>query len=160
LLGVAGGGGGGQGRVLGLSMSGGEVIALEGRRWQRVPGTARVVGIHFERVLGGNVGFEGTLPLAGTVWLSELQWEAGVGSDPKWFHELQLAVGDQVPTTDAEIDALEQLFPRASAFAGALSSLFMYSIYRSFRVRVGLALVMIGRRCVGRLQHLGGGERV
>jgi len=111
--------------------------------------SSTIVGLHFQSIGALSVGFAGSAPIAGRVQLQGLWWQFNVASGNVDPHRIQMAVGSNVPTTQAELDAGEAMFPRASQVA---ESRFAFVFFRSDDSRfvpVGTVLALNGRRIVG-----------
>lgn len=112
--------------------------------------TSTVVGLHFQSLAAAGSGFAGTAPIAGKVQLEGLFLSirsAAAAEDPM---RLQLAIGSNVPSTQAGIDGEEQMFPRASQAADSRYDLVLVASGGGFFLPVSTVLMMNGRRIVGR----------
>ena len=111
-------------------------------------GSSTVIGLHWQSVAAGVSGFVGSLPIAGKVRLEQLYWVQAQSADPEDPHRLQIGLGSDVPTTQAELDAAEPMFPQASQLFATRYSLLMCSVRRQLVLPVSTIVKMNGRRFV------------
>jgi hypothetical protein len=105
--------------------------------------------LHFESIAASSWGLAGTVPIAGKVQLEGLILFAGsthVAEDP---HMVQLALGTEIPATQAALLGEEQLFPRASQAVGAMSGFPVNAYYAMLFVPVTTVVSFNGRRLLG-----------
>lgn len=111
--------------------------------------TSTIVGLHFQSVSPSAMAFAGSAPIAGKVQLEGIIAVVDIvsaGEDP---HRVQLALASDVPTTQAELDAAEQMFPRASQASDSRFSFIVSGKGGQAFFPIGTALVLNGRRIVG-----------
>ncbi len=112
--------------------------------------SSTIVGLHWQSVAAGASGYAASAPIEGKLELEGiLITPAGIPAleDP---HRFQLAVASDLPSTQAEIDAADQLFPRASQAAASRFDLVIPWGSAGLFLPVGSVLVIAGRRIVGR----------
>lgn len=132
------------GRPIGSDVAGGAGVAAA------LLSSSTVVGLHWQSVGAGASGFAGSAPIAGKVELEGLllgPQRVPVAEHP---HRFQLGLSSEVPVSQAEMDAAEQLFPRASQAEASRFDLVVAWGDGGLFLPVGSVLAMGGRRIVGR----------
>lgn len=112
--------------------------------------SSTIVGLHWQSVATVASGFAGSAPIDGKVELEGVVisvQKVPAAEDP---HRFQLAVASDVPTTQAEVDAGDQLFPRASQAAGSRFDVVVAWGDAGFFLPVGTIVALNGRRFIGR----------
>lgn len=112
--------------------------------------TSTIVGLHFQSVANAASSFAGTAPIAGKVQLEGVYISVGTGSVREDPHRFQLAIATNVPSSQAGIDAEEQVFPRSSQAVDSRFDLPVFGIVQDLFLPVTTGLVLNGRRIVCR----------
>lgn len=112
--------------------------------------SSTIVGLHWQSVAPGTSGYAASAPIEGKLELEGvLIAPQGIPADAD-PHRFQLAVASDLPSTQAEIDAADQLFPRASQAIATRYCLIIPWGSAGLFLPVGSVLAPAGRRIVGR----------
>ena len=115
--------------------------------------SSTIVGLHFAAVAAGGGGYAGSVPIAGKVQLEGVWLVAGITVGSGELHQFQLAIATEIPASQADMDAGEQLFPRASTLAGEGSTLLFGLWGGGMVIPVTTLIAMNGRRFIGRVTN-------
>lgn len=111
--------------------------------------SSTIVGLHWESVAAGGTAFVGSAPVAGKVRLEGVLLSVDRGPVAEDPHRVQLAVATDVPGSQDELDAAEQIFPRASQAVASRFAVVLPSAVGALFVPVGGVVGLHGRRFVG-----------
>lgn len=112
--------------------------------------SSTIVGLHWQSVAAAGSGFAGSAPIEGVVELEGLVFsvqKVPAGEDP---HRFQIAVASDVPASQGDVDAGDQLFPRASQAVDSRFDVIVAWGDAGFFLPVGTIVGLYGRRFVGR----------
>lgn len=112
-------------------------------------GTGTIVGMYFSVVAHNATGFAGTVPIPGKIELVWVRFDTRGPADFDDFVRFQLAIANEIPASQGELDQADQLFPNATSRPGTESSLLYTLPYFTVPLPVGAILAMNGRRFVG-----------
>lgn len=119
--------------------------------------TSTIVGLHWQSVGAGASGFVGSAPIDGLVELEGLVFSVQgvpVAEDP---HRFQIAIASEVPSAQADVDAGDQLFPRASQAGDSRFDIVVAWGNAGFFLPVGAVVALFRRRFVARWYNGGTG---
>lgn len=117
--------------------------------------SSTVVGLYFGSAGAAATVYAGSAPIAGKVQLEALWIESGGPGLTGALDEVQLGLANAVPTSDAEVDASEALFSRASQVSGDQKTIYVRGGGASVVIPLSTVLVCNGRRFVGRFKNGG-----
>lgn len=126
-----------------------------GKRSQRAPGavgwrsSSTIVGLHWQSVAAGSTSFVGSSPITDKVRLEGILFLIDRGPMAEDPHRIQLGVATDVPTTQAEMDAAGQVFPRGSQAVESRFSIPWAAASGAVFVPLGGVIALHGRRFVG-----------
>ena len=112
--------------------------------------SSTIVGLHFSAIPSTGNGFVGSAPVPGKVELEGIVFSVqGVpaAEDP---HRFQLAIASEVPSNQEDVDAGDQLFPRASQLAESRHDIVVAWGDAGFFLPVGSIVHLNGRRFIAR----------
>lgn len=112
--------------------------------------SSTIVGLSFGTIAATATGYGGSVPIAGKVQLEGAYFVCPVLPDAGVLHYAQLGIASDVPTTQAEVDGAEQLFPRASNVVGEASTILLGGLGEDVFLPLSTVVVMNGRRFIGR----------
>lgn len=126
----------------------GEGITGRGR-FRHIEGSGDLVQLWYPNLASGAVGFSGTTPQGDWVWLDWLSFYVNRTPVAGMQHWCQLALATEIPTTESELNAAEQIFPYSLCRSDSRSAIPVGGGEPGAVLSIGRALATRGRRIVG-----------